>query len=390
VDTTASNFEGMGSRGSVLLVDDEGPILRCYGRILRQAGFTVDALSDGAHVAKRLAAGDIDVVMSDLNMRGLDGIGVLKVVRADYPEIPVVLITAAGDLGSALKAVEYGALRYLLKPVDSDLLAETALEAVRLRRLSRIQRKAYELFGRDASTADDLESRFDAALQGLHMVFQPVVRWSDRTVFAYEALVRTTEPSLARPDHLFSAAEKLDALHALGRSIRREVAATIEQSNDDVNVFVNLHPRDLDDPDLYDRHAPLTRHASRIVLEITERASLDGIASVTERVRALRDLGYLIALDDLGAGYAGLTSFTKLQPDTVKLDMALIRAIDSEPTKQRLVGTLTALCRDLSMMVVAEGIETVAERDTLVALGCDLFQGYLFARPGAAFPQPMF
>ena len=105
------------------------------------------------------------------------------------------------------------------------------------------------------------------------------------------------------------------------------------------------------------------------------------------RVDSLRKLGFRIAVDDLGAGYAGLTTFTLLQPDFVKLDMTLVRDIDADTTRQRVVGTMARLCRELGMSVVAEGIETVAERDTLLTLGCDLLQGYLFARPGPPFPR---
>jgi EAL domain-containing protein (putative c-di-GMP-specific phosphodiesterase class I) len=76
-----------------------------------------------------------------------------------------------------------------------------------------------------------------------------------------------------------------------------------------------------------------------------------------------------------------------LEPDFVKLDMLLVRDVDTNPTKQKLIRAMTSLCKDLGMTVVAEGVETVPERDALVALGCDLLQGYLLAKPGRAFPE---
>jgi EAL domain-containing protein (putative c-di-GMP-specific phosphodiesterase class I) len=97
-------------------------------------------------------------------------------------------------------------------------------------------------------------------------------------------------------------------------------------------------------------------------------------------------MGYRLAVDDLGAGYAGLTSFALLRPDVVKLDMSLVRGVDANPIKQTLVGTMAGLASEMGMRVVVEGVETIAERDTLIELGCDLFQGYLFARPTAEFP----
>ena len=88
-------------------------------------------------------------------------------------------------------------------------------------------------------------------------------------------------------------------------------------------LFINLHAMELDDDSLISAAAPLSRHAARVVLEVTERAPLEKIRDVTARVAQLRALGYRIAVDDLGAGYAGLTSFAHLEPEVVKVDMSL-------------------------------------------------------------------
>jgi EAL domain-containing protein (putative c-di-GMP-specific phosphodiesterase class I) len=126
--------------------------------------------------------------------------------------------------------------------------------------------------------------------------------------------------------------------------------------------------------------------ARRVVLEVTERAAIEQVDDVERRVGRLREHGFRVAVDDLGAGYAGLSSFALLEPEIVKLDVSLLRDIDQSPVKQKLVASMTALCKDMGFLVVAEGIETVAERDCVVSLGCDLLQGYLFARPGRPFP----
>ena len=100
------------------------------------------------------------------------------------------------------------------------------------------------------------------------------------------------------------------------------------------------------------------------------------------RIRALKDMGFRIAIDDLGAGYAGLTSFAVLEPHVVKLDMSLVRGVDREPLKRRLIGSMTRVCKESGILVVAEGVETTAEHDAVVELGCDLVQGFLIGRPG--------
>ena len=107
---------------------------------------------------------------------------------------------------------------------------------------------------------------------------------------------------------------------------------------------------------------------------------------IHDKVAELRRLGFQIAIDDLGAGYAGLTSFTQLEPEFVKLDMSLIRDVDHSSTKQKIIRSMVALCHDMGKQIVAEGVERREEQDSLVELGCDLLQGYLFARPGRPFP----
>jgi EAL domain-containing protein (putative c-di-GMP-specific phosphodiesterase class I) len=163
-------------------------------------------------------------------------------------------------------------------------------------------------------------------------------------------------------------------------------AGAMEHAATDAVLFLNLHPLDLADENLFDSLAPLTQIASRVVLEVTERAAIEEVDGVERRVGRLREHGFRVAVDDLGAGYAGLSSFALLEPEIVKLDVSLLRDIDQSPVKQKLVASMTALCKDMGFLVVAEGIETPAERDCVVALGCDLLQGYLFARPGRPFP----
>jgi EAL domain-containing protein (putative c-di-GMP-specific phosphodiesterase class I) len=154
----------------------------------------------------------------------------------------------------------------------------------------------------------------------------------------------------------------------------------------DALIFTNLHALDLTNDALYSNASALAGIAERVVLEVTERASLHRIDDLKGRIRALRDLGYRIAVDDLGAGYSGLSSFTQLEPDVAKLDMSLIRDIDGSSSKASLVKSMLSVCKqDLGIRVICEGVETVGERDTLARVGADLYQGYLFAKPENTF-----
>ena len=188
------------------------------------------------------------------------------------------------------------------------------------------------------------------------------------------------KPTLRRPDILIGAAERLGRIHDLGRTVRAAVARAVADAPPDVLLFVNVHGLELTDEELFDPDAALSPHASRVVLEITERIGLDDVATPA-RVAMLRRLGYEIAIDDLGAGYAALGALATLEPEVIKLDMSLIRGVDEHPTKRRVVGAIGTLCRELGSRVVAEGVETVAERDAVVDAGVELIQGFLLAKP---------
>jgi len=221
------------------------------------------------------------------------------------------------------------------------------------------------------------------------MAFQPIVAWRDRRVVGYEALLRSDEPLMKNPADMLDAAERLGRLQELGRAVRAKVASASNSPElGAARLFVNLHPADLDDEELYAADAPLSRIADRVVLEITERASLHCVKHLASSVRKLKALGFQLAVDDLGAGYAGLSSFTQLEPEVAKLDMSLVRGVDVDPRRQHIVEAMTRLCGKLGVVTVLEGVETAAEREALVRLGCNVFQGYLFGGPERGFRIP--
>jgi EAL domain-containing protein (putative c-di-GMP-specific phosphodiesterase class I) len=259
-------------------------------------------------------------------------------------------------------------------------------------RMAKLKREAIELVGSRGMQLGDrasLDARFSNALERLWMAYQPIVHWEQRSVYAYEALVRSDEPSLRSPLELLDAAERLGRLQDLGRRIRERVARSAPAAPQDALLFVNLHAADLNDPELFASASPLAAIASRVVLEVTERTSLHGVHGLEGKMAKLRALGFRIAIDDLGAGYAGLSSFTQLDPEFVKLDMSLIRGLDASTKKRSVVRAMTQLCvNELSIRVVSEGVETLQERDVLTLDGCDLMQGYLFAKPEPEFLSP--
>jgi EAL domain-containing protein (putative c-di-GMP-specific phosphodiesterase class I) len=236
----------------------------------------------------------------------------------------------------------------------------------------------------------ELEDKLHRCLATLTLHFQPIVHASSRARFGYEALMRSGDKSLPHPGAILDAAERLERTATLGRAVRAHAAKVVSGAPMERGLmFVNLHLLDLFDKQLLSPFAPLSKVASRVVLEITERTSLEGQIDLRYRVAELRELGFQIAIDDLGGGHARMGTFTPLDTDFLKLDMALVRDVDKHQMKQRLIRSLTQLCRDQGTQVVGEGVETEAEAEVLVDLGCDLLQGYVIARPGPAFVDPL-
>jgi EAL domain-containing protein (putative c-di-GMP-specific phosphodiesterase class I) len=366
----------------VVVVDDEPPMLRALERSLG-ASFQVAAFGAAEQAMERVREGGVSVVLSDIGMPGMSGIELLGAVRALDPDLPVVLITGSPSLESATKAIEHGVFRYLPKPFDGEQLTSLVGQASQLHRLAMLKREALELRGAPSvPSRSGIDRSLRKALDSLSVVYQPIISNSERRVYGYEALMRSCDPDFPSPHQLLTAAERTGSLHELGQIVRRRAIQGLRDVPQGTLLFLNLHPQDLADPELTRPGTLLADNAQRIVLEITERASLEGVDSLKPTLSRLRELGFRIAIDDLGAGYAGLTSFALLEPEIVKLDMTLTRDIDQSAVKQKLVRSLSQLCGEMGMTIVVEGVETMAERNTLTELGCDLLQGHLFGMPG--------
>lgn len=369
-----------GGRGRILLAEDDEGLRSSYLRQLKRAGYDVEDVEDGASAAWHLRAERFDVLLSDISMPGIDGMELLKLAREADDDLPIVLMTALPTAETAIRALERRVLRYLVKPFRQEELEAVLDEAVRMRRLANVKREAEAIVREHVRQSDLAATLFAAAIDQLWMAYQPIVSWSPRRVYAYEALVRS-DAGMKNPAELLHAAESLGRVHELGRVVRRQVATRVAGTENSLLFFVNLHPQDLIDEELYAADAPLSYVANRVVLEITERASLAAIDDLPGRLQRLRALGFRIALDDLGAGYAGLASFLELRPEIVKLDMGLIRDLDRDEAKRKLVSNLISLCAELGCQIVAEGVERQGEREALSKMGCELMQGYYFCKP---------
>jgi EAL domain-containing protein (putative c-di-GMP-specific phosphodiesterase class I)/CheY-like chemotaxis protein len=369
----------------ILLVDDDREILTVLERALTNGHTRVLTANTGAAALAQLSEHNFDALVSDIQMPGMSGLKLLRAVREHDLDLPVVLMTGQPDLKGAAAAVEHGAFQYLIKPVTLDRLRAVVERAVNVGRIARLKRECALEFGSGSFYVGDragIEAKFERALQSLWMAYQPIVSAQDSVIFAHEAFLRSEEAVLPHPGAVLKAAERLRRVYDVGRAVRDLVALDAERDEFQQSfLFVNLHAEDLLDPTLYLPGAALTRIATRTVLELTDRASLETTTDVEERVGRLRSLGFRIALDDMGAGQAGSNTFTQLEPEFVKLDISVIRGVQRDPGKQKIVQSMVRLCHNMGKSVIAEGVENAEQRDVLAAAGCDFLQGYFFGRP---------
>ena len=215
------------------------------------------------------------------------------------------------------------------------------------------------------------------------LAFQPVVDARDRSIYGYEALVRTPEGGSAAD---VIAQVTPEQLYRFDQTCRVRAIVTAAELGLRSRLFINFFPNAVYQPATCIR---LTLRAAQIsgfptenlVFEAAESEEVRDQAHVRRIFSDYRSRGFQTAIDDFGAGYAGLSSLTGFQPDLIKLDMGLIRGIDTDPVRQAIVAGTARIASGIGSTLLAEGVETAGEYRMLRALGIDLFQGYLFGRP---------
>ncbi|PCD00771.1 EAL domain-containing protein [Halopseudomonas pelagia] len=219
------------------------------------------------------------------------------------------------------------------------------------------------------------------------MAFQPIVDTRDNSIFAYEALIRGLAGEGAM--QMLSKVNE-DNRYIFDQSCRVKAVELASRLQIPCFVSINFLPNAVYQAATCIRATleAARRYnfpTSRLIFEITENEQLVDKAHLKSIITEYKRQGFKTAIDDFGAGYSGLNLLAEFQPDIIKLDMALVRDIDTNPVRQAIVQGIMGVCKALNIEVIAEGIESLAELRLLQKLGVHLFQGYLFAKP--AFEQ---
>ena len=241
-----------------------------------------------------------------------------------------------------------------------------------------------------------LMSEFRALVggDGMRAVYQPIVDLSRGEVLGWEALARGPEHShFAQPQMMFEFAEEVGCLFKLERACRRAAIDGLGGLEPHQKLFLNIHPQTVGDPAFRNGETKhlLAHHGLKpenVVFEITERHTIKDFTNFHRTLDHYRSQGYLVAIDDAGTGYSGLSRMALIRPDFIKVDMSLIHGIESNPVQRALMETMVTLAERIGCLVVAEGIETATELSCLLSMGVHYGQGFHLGHPAQPKPLP--
>jgi len=391
VGTSPDGPELAGPPIRILIADDE-PALR---------GAIADLLSHEDGVVLVGEAGDADqaiemavsrrpdVALVDVSMPAGGGPRAARGIIRVSPETRVIALSAFEDRPTVLEMLRAGAVGYLVKGTASEDLLDSitkvfdggaslsaeVLDGIVHELSSQLRREEIDQQHRHALRGEI--DRFLAG-EGVTMVYQPIMELSSRQIVGWEALARFHSLPLRPPNEWFAEAVELELGVQLELMAIRSAMRSLPDMPASAYLSVNCSPRAAMSPEL---GKTLGDHAPRMVVEITEHEAIEDYVSLATALDELRTLGVRIAIDDAGAGFASLRHTLLLRPDMVKVDISLTRDIDIDRAKRALTSALTSFADEMGMAIIAEGIETQAELDTLVSLGVPFGQGFFLARP---------
>jgi EAL domain-containing protein (putative c-di-GMP-specific phosphodiesterase class I)/CheY-like chemotaxis protein len=376
----------------VLVADDQPAMLEILAEMVR-AGEDVELVATAQDATQAIELSKRhrpDVAVLDVNMPGGGGPHATREIREFSPAIRVVALSASDDRAAVLEMLRSGAAGYVVKGAGVEEILQGIRRAARGEAplSSEVAGNVIdELTGRLDQEAGEAELRNEAVrkiqnvLEGrdLTVVFQPIFDLERERMVGAEALSRFAGEPRRPPDAWFSEAASV----GLGVDLELRAVETalqhLSQLPADVYVSVNLSPDAVTSGRLLEVLAPVA--LERAVVEITEHAPVVDYAALAEALEGFRSGGGRVAIDDAGAGFASLRHIVRLAPDIIKLDISLTRDIHRDQSRRALAAALISFARETRSVIIAEGVESREELDTLRVLGAAQAQGYHLAKP---------
>jgi EAL domain-containing protein (putative c-di-GMP-specific phosphodiesterase class I)/CheY-like chemotaxis protein len=375
----------------VLVADDEPALREALSDLFAQEP-TLDliGLAADADEAATLASRELpDVALIDVSMPAGGGPRATREIARSSPQTRVIALSAFEDRTTVMEMLRAGAVGYLVKGTNGEDIVESihrvasgrasmsadVVDGLVLELSSQLRREEIE---RERFLERAAEIHRFADGDGISIHVQPIVELSTREPVGFEALARFRSLPLRPPDEWFAEAAALELGVQLELATIDRALALLPALPPSAYLSLNASQLAARSQELRERLAP---YGKRLVVEITEHEPVEDYEELAGALRPLRDLGVRIAIDDAGAGYASLRHTLALDPDIVKVDIALTSAIDTDRAKRALTSALISFADEMDITIVAEGIETEASLRTLVDLGVRYGQGFHIARP---------
>ena len=361
---------------TILLVEDDPVAVENISSLLRSRNFKVECAITGAEALEK-TKNHPDLIILDRYLPDVEGLEVCRKIRMDkrLKSIPIVILTARNTIAEKIEGLYVGADDYITKPFEAEELLARIEATLRRSRFSE----------QDQEDRDDLMGELKNIINEKLIVpfFQPIVALNTFAPIGFEVLSRPPQKSvLSNPEYLFKIAMASGMYFQLEMLCWVTGFAKWKSFNREEKVFLNCIPTLVEHDDfsagsLLDRGIIL----NNVILEITERISIQNYALFFSKINKLKKAGMLVAVDDVGSGFASLDTIAETKPDFVKIDMSLIRDIDTDEVKQSIVEAIVSFCKKSKMTTIAEGVETREELQKLISMGLDAAQGYYLARP---------
>jgi diguanylate cyclase (GGDEF)-like protein len=367
---------------ALLLVDLDG-----FGAVNKTLGHAAgDAVL--ARVGERLR--EVAGPASPVGRLGGDEFA-LVVADGDAQRTAARLVEALGGCGEATRRISacVGIASSPGDGNDADALMRASDIALRVAKRISLGGRVARYEGESLSGDGRQSARYSLTKliegDGLVMVVQPIVDLRASSVHAYEALARFGPGGTGSPLHWFAVAEEFGERDALERACLREALELFSQRAPGCRMSVNLSAPVLLDPRTL-QMLETPHDLTGLIIEVTEEVLVQSDAQLQAAIGPLQERGACLAVDDMGAGYSGLRQITTVHPSYLKLDRSLITGIDRDHDRAALVRALVGYADHVGSLLVAEGIETDEELQTLLELGVPLGQGFYLGRPGAPWP----
>ncbi|MES2824383.1 MAG: EAL domain-containing response regulator [Pseudomonadota bacterium] len=379
---------------SVLIADDSITQQQYAQQLCTELGLvTIYTETNGVKALKVLQENVIDVVLVDLEMPVMDGVELIHAIAHHKLSTNVIILSAKdpiliSSVGTMAEAEGLTVLGTFKKPLHLDLLQCSLLQFIVGLQTQRTQLTADHL--KDAPTVTGVELNHAITHGEMILAYQPKLTVQGLLLRGVEALARWQHPQkgLISPTIFIPLAERLGLINALTHHL---LAMALNEKRNwqhmglRFHIAFNLSPISLADEGLVDWIIALTQKydvlPQEITFEITENALLNELACAIRTLARLRLKGFNIAIDDYGTGFANAQQLSRVPATELKLDRSLVHNVSTRPQQRTILASSIDLAKNLKMITVAEGVETLEDYKVLLELGADQVQGFYFSKP---------